>query len=201
MRHDPTFWLLARAGGLTAYVMLTLSVLVGLVVKSRPFRALSPAAVTDLHRTLALLGLGALGGHAAALVLDTTVHVSIAGLLVPGLVSYRPVWTAAGILAAELMVLVYASFSLRRRIGTGNWRRLHWAAYAVFAAATAHGIGAGTDTPRSWALALYVTAAGSVAAAATWRFVARPTPARGRRPAPRGDGPATGRTLSSAPRL
>ena len=31
MRHDPTFWLLARAFGLTAYVMLTLSVLVGLM--------------------------------------------------------------------------------------------------------------------------------------------------------------------------
>ena len=30
MRHDPTFWLLARASGLTAYVMLTLSVLAGL---------------------------------------------------------------------------------------------------------------------------------------------------------------------------
>ena len=77
MRHDPTFWLLARASGLTAYVMLTLSVLAGLVLKSRPFRALKPAAVTDLHRILAMLGLGALAGHATALVLDTTVHVSI----------------------------------------------------------------------------------------------------------------------------
>ena len=38
MHHDPTFWLLARASGLTAYVVLTLSVLAGLVLKSRPFR-------------------------------------------------------------------------------------------------------------------------------------------------------------------
>ena len=75
MRHDPTFWLLARASGLTAYVMLTLSILAGLVLKSRPFRSLKPAAVTDLHRILALIGLGALAGHAAALVLDTTVKV------------------------------------------------------------------------------------------------------------------------------
>ncbi len=143
MRHDPTFWLLARAGGLTAYVMLTLSVLAGLLVKSRPFRALKPAAVTDLHRILAMLGLGALAGHAAALVLDTTVKVSVPGLFIPGLVSYRPVWTSFGILAAEMMVLVYASFSMRKRIGTKNWRRLHWATYAIFAAATVHGIAAG----------------------------------------------------------
>ena len=79
MRHDPTFWLLARASGLTAYVMLTLSVLAGLVIKSRPFRSLKPAAVTDLHRILAMLGLGALAGHATALVLDTTVHGLAAG--------------------------------------------------------------------------------------------------------------------------
>jgi sulfoxide reductase heme-binding subunit YedZ len=182
MRHDPTFWLLARASGLTAYVMLTLSVLAGLVIKSRPFRALKPAAVTDLHRILAMLGLGALAGHAVALVLDTTVHVSIAGLFVPGLISYRPIWTSCGVLAAELMVLVYASFSVRKRIGTKNWRRLHWATYGLFGLATVHGIAAGTDSSRPWAFALYLGAVGAVGAATTWRILVPPTPARSRRP-------------------
>jgi len=185
MRHDPTFWLLARASGLTAYVMLTLSILAGLLVKSRPFRTLKPAAVVDLHRILAMLGLGALAGHAAALVLDTTVKVSIPGLFVPGLVSYRPVWTSTGILAAELMVLVYASFSMRKRIGPKNWRRLHWATYAIFAMATVHGLAAGTDASRLWAFALYALAVSSVAFAATWRFVVPPASARSRRPSGR----------------
>lgn len=199
MTHDPTFWLLARSSGLTAYVMLTLSVLAGLVVKSRPFAALKPAAVTDLHRVLAMLGLGALAGHAVALVLDSSVHVSVPGLFIPGLVSYRPVWTSFGILAAELMVLVYASFSMRKRIGVKNWRRLHWATYAIFGAATVHGIAAGTDTTRPWAFALYVVAVASVAVAATWRFLVPPVSARARRthvqgavsaPRPRGEQPA-----------
>ena len=181
MRHDPTFWLLARASGLTAYVMLTLSVLAGLVLKSRPFKALKPAAVADLHRVLAMLVLGALAGHASALILDTTVNVSVPGLFIPGLISYRPLWTSLGILAAELMVIVYASFSLRKRIGTRNWRRLHWATYVIFAAATVHGIAAGTDASRQWAFALYAGAVGAVAAAATWRFLMPPTPARARR--------------------
>jgi methionine sulfoxide reductase heme-binding subunit len=186
VRHDPTFWLLARASGLTAYVMLTLSVLAGLVVKSRPFRALKPAAVTDLHRVLAMLGLGALAGHAGALVLDTTVHISIAGLFVPGLVSYRPLWTSFGILAAELMVIVYASFSLRKRIGTKNWRRLHWATYGLFGLATVHGLASGTDSSRPWAFGLYVAAVAAVAAATTWRILVPPMPARAhRRAAPR----------------
>ena len=58
MRADPTFWLLARTTGLTAYLLLTTSILAGLVLKSRPFRSLRPAAVTDTHRFLAMLGLG-----------------------------------------------------------------------------------------------------------------------------------------------
>ena len=119
MTHDPTFWLLARASGLTAYVLLTLSVLAGLVVKSRPLgRALKTAAVVDVHRFLALLGLGMLALHGVALVLDRTVHMPLAALFVPFLSSYRPTAVAFGVLAAELAALITVSFSLRRWIGS-----------------------------------------------------------------------------------
>ena len=87
------------------------------------------------------------------------------------MVGYRPLATSLGVLAAELMVIVYASFSLRKRIGVRNWRRLHWATYGIFAAATAHGLAAGTDTSRPWAFALYLGAVGAVAAATAWRAV------------------------------
>jgi methionine sulfoxide reductase heme-binding subunit len=83
--------------------------------------------------------------------------------------------------AGELMLLVYASFSLRRRIGQKNWRRLHWTTYATFAAATAHGLLAGSDSAQQWALGLYLGAVGAVVAATAWRALvpARP-PARPR---------------------
>ena len=186
MTHDPTFWLLARAAGLTAYVLLTLSVIAGLVLKSRPFgKALRPATVTDVHRTLALLGLGALALHGTALVLDTTVKVTPLGLLVPGLVGYRPLATSLGVIAAELMMIVYASFSVRKRIGTRTWRRLHWATYAIFVGATVHGLAAGTDSARPWAFALYVAAAFAVAAATGWRAFVPPATSRSRSRPPR----------------
>jgi methionine sulfoxide reductase heme-binding subunit len=179
VKADPTFWLLARASGLTAYVLLTASILAGLVLKSRPFRGLRPAAVTDTHRFLALLGLGAIGLHGAALLLDHTVHLTPVALLVPGASPYRPLPVGVGVLAAELMLLVYVSFALRRAIGTKNWRRLHWATYLIFGAATVHGLAAGTDTSQPWAFGLYLGAIGSVATATAWRAVARPlTPQR-----------------------
>jgi len=153
VKSDPTFWILARASGLLAYALLTASVLAGLVLKARPLgTALKPATVTDLHRFLSLLGLGALSLHGLALLFDTAVPISL----------------------ADLMLLIHASFSLRKRIGTRNWRRLHWVTYVVFALATVHGLAAGTDSGTTWALALYGAATGAVLAATAWRALIPP---------------------------
>jgi sulfoxide reductase heme-binding subunit YedZ len=173
--HDPTFWLLARASGLTAYALMTASVLAGLVVKSRPFgRSVKTASVMDVHRFLALLALGMLVLHGAALTLDRTVHMPLVALVVPGLSPYRPAPVALGVLACELVVLVVLSFSVRRRIGQRNWRRLHWVTYAIFLMATAHGLAAGTDSSQPWAFGLYLGAVSAVTFATAWRALTRP---------------------------
>lgn len=185
MKSDPTFWLLARATGMTAYVLLTLSVLAGLLVKSRPFgAAIKPATAVDLHRTLAVLSLTALAMHGLALVLDHTVELGPLALLVPGTAPYRPFWTGLGVVAGELMLLVYVSFGLRRRIGVRNWRRLHWTTYGAFAGATAHGLMAGTDSSSPWAVALYLGAIGAVTAATAWRALVPARPPTRPRPRP-----------------
>lgn len=177
---DPTFWIIARATGLTAYILLTLSVLAGLVVKTRPLgRALKTAAVTDTHRFLSLLALGSIAVHGLALVLDKTVRIGLTALLVPGLAGYRPVATGLGVVAAELAALIIVSFRFRRRIGAWNWRRLHWATYLVFALATAHGLAAGTDSTRAWTSALYLGAVFSVAVATAWRALTSLTRPKG----------------------
>lgn len=192
---DPTFWILARASGLTAYVLLTLSVLAGLVVKSRPFgRAVKAASVVDTHKFLSLLALAAVGVHGLALFLDATVKIPLGALLVPGLSAYRPVPTALGVVAAELAALVVASFPLRKRIGARAWRRLHWTTYAIFVLVTAHGLTAGTDSSRPWAFALYLGAVGAVGFATAWRALVPPIPAhraKGATRAPDRDRPFT----------
>ena len=175
MSNDPTFWIEARASGRLALMLLTTSVIAGLVLKSRPFgSALKPAAVTDIHRFLAMLCLGATAIHGAALVLDSSVHIGIVGLLVPGFVPYRPVWVGVGVVAAELMALVYVSFSQRKRIGVKTWRRLHWSTYGIFAAMVVHGVMSGTDTAQPWALGIYLGAIGAVVMATAWRILVPP---------------------------
>jgi sulfoxide reductase heme-binding subunit YedZ len=173
--RDPSFWILARASGFTAYVLLTAAMLAGLVLKSRPFgRALKAAAVTDTHRFLTLLALGAVGLHGVALTLDSTVRIRLPALLVPGLSPYRVVAVAFGVVAAELAALIVVSFPLRKTISARVWRRLHWATHAVFATATVHGLAAGTDTATPWAFGVYVGAVAAVAFATAWRMLTRP---------------------------
>ena len=175
VRSDPTFWILARASGMTAYLLVTVSLLAGLVLKSRPLGTrVKPAAVTDLHRFLALMALAATAIHGLALVFDTAVPIDVAGLLVPGRIHYRPLWTGAGVIGAELMVVIYVSFSQRKRIGVRNWRRLHWLTYAVFASVTVHGLFAGSDSANRWAQPVYLGAIGAVAFATAWRALVRP---------------------------
>ena len=147
MRTDPTFWLLARSGGFLAYLLVTASLLAGLLLKVRPFASLRPQVAMELHRFLSLLALAATGLHGLALLLDTYLPFGLADLLVPGTAPYRPLATALGVVAAELTLAVYLSFSLRRHIRVRNWRRLHWATYAVFVLATAHGIAWRTLAP------------------------------------------------------
>ena len=179
MRSDPTFWVMARAGGLTAYALLTCTVLLGLVFRSRPFGN-RPKATTmlDVHRFAALLALSAIAAHGVGLVYDSSVHIDVLGLLVPGRVAYRPLWTGAGVVAAELMLAIVFSFSVRKYIGVRNWRRLHWLTYGLFVAATAHGLFSGTDSRKLWVQALYLGAIGAVTLAVTWRALTAGRPKR-----------------------
>lgn len=174
MRTDPTFWVLTRTSAITAYALLTLSMLAGLVLKSRALPGLRASTVTDIHRVLTSLALLAVAVHGASLLFDSKLEFAIRDLLVPGGGPYRPLWTAVGIVAAEVMLIVYVSFWIRRWIGFRAWRALHWLAYVIFVAATAHGLMDGTDSPRPWAIGLYAGAIGAVVAATCWRALVAP---------------------------
>jgi methionine sulfoxide reductase heme-binding subunit len=175
VRGDPTLWLIARSSGITAYALITASMLAGLLLRSRSAPArIRPRAVADAHRTLALLALGALALHAAALVLDGFAHISPAALVVPGLAPKARAAVALGVLAGDLMLVVAASSALRRRIGFRAWRRLHWLTFAIFAAASAHGITAGTDSHRPVLFWFYAASIGAVAGATAWRAMTAP---------------------------
>ena len=185
MSPDMLPWILARAGGIVAYLLLAGAMAAGLMVRSRvEVPGAKASQLVAAHQQLSLLALGATGVHAAALVADTYVDIPPLAVLVPGLVPYRPVWSALGVVALQALLVVQISSRLRRHLGVKAWRALHMLAYAAFVLATAHGITAGTDTARPWVLAVYAGATGVVATLTGWRVAAgrrrstRPRPVR-----------------------
>jgi hypothetical protein len=84
-----------------------------------------------------------------------------------------PIWVALGTVALELLAAVGISNLLRKRLGHARWRRVHYLTFVVWAAATAHGMGAGTDTGAGWLRLLYIVSVGSVTAAVAWRLGSR----------------------------
>jgi sulfoxide reductase heme-binding subunit YedZ len=173
-------WSAARAAGVVAYALLTSGVLLGVLLAGRARLPRWPAfAVTDVHRFVSILTGVFVAIHVYALLLDKYAHVSVVTLMVPGASSYRPFWLALGTIALELLLAVALSNVLRKRLGHVRWRRVHYLTFGVWIAATAHGIGAGTDASAGWLRVLYLVSIGSVALATVWR-VSRPAliPAR-----------------------
>ena len=182
MKGDPTFWILARASGLTAYALVTASVLAGLLVKARPFGTmLRPAAATDLHRFVARS--------------DSERSRSTA-------CRSRPRHGGPDLLQALLVSWprVYRPLPDRPRRDRGrvdgDRRRSPSRSASLIGAGTGAGCtglptrlrrrhgprprSPGRDTARPWALGLYLGAVGTVAAATAWRVLVPPLPPRPR---------------------
>jgi predicted ferric reductase len=169
---DPTFWHIARAAGLTAYVLLTVQVVLGLAVKTVFLDGiLARWQAIDLHKFTALLGLGFLALHVLALLGDQYMHFTPLQLLVPFASTYRPIYTAAGVIALYLFVALVASFFVRDLIGYNAWRALHYAAFFAWLLALAHGIFTGTDAAQLPVRVLYWGTGSLVAMLVIWRFL------------------------------
>jgi sulfoxide reductase heme-binding subunit YedZ len=104
-----------------------------------------------------------------ALLLDSYVPFSLSQILVPGTASYRPLATALGVVALELLAALAVVNRYRKRLSYRFWRRAHYLNFAVWGLALVHGITSGTDSGTTWAVALYALAAGTVGGLLAWR--------------------------------
>ena len=123
-----------------------------------------------LHQELSAIAIGLTALHGAVLALDTFVRTTVLELIVPFSGPYKPVWVGIGQLSFYVMVVVYASFYLRSRIGQRGWRLLHYTTLLAFLGATAHGVMAGTDSPTPWAFWIYAGSSVAVAFLLAYRI-------------------------------
>ena len=166
-------WILGRASGVCAYLMLVGLVLLGLSL-SHPHRAQRGGSATTwmrAHVVLALLTFGFLVLHVVVLATDAYAGVGWWGAVVPFGARYRPVPVTLGLLGVWLGLLIGGSAALAGRLPRRAWWPLHKVAAAIFVLIWLHGVFAGSDTHAL--LGLYVGTGVWVFAAAVDRYVRR----------------------------
>jgi hypothetical protein len=161
-------WYLTRGTGLVTLLLLTASVVFGIL---QVLRWGTPRfVVVSLHRAISLLVVVLLVVHVVTAVLDSFAPIRLLDAVIPFAGTYRPLWLGLGALACDLILALTVTSLVRRRLGLGAWRAVHWLAYACWPVALAHGWGTGSDTKTGWMLAVTLACAAAVAAALAWRL-------------------------------
>ena len=164
-------WFATRATGLIALVLLTGTVVLGIVTSVRFASPAWPRFVTvSLHRNLSLLTITFTALHVLTTITDPFASISAVSAVVPFTSGYRRIWLGLGAVAFDLLLAVLVTSLLRTRIRPRVWRAVHWAGYACWPVALVHGLGTGTDGATRWVLAITAVCALVVVAAGVWRL-------------------------------
>lgn len=198
---DSVTWAIASAGGFTAYILLTLSVIEGLALSLKFQSARWPRIInSEMHNFLSLLGLIFLVVHVLAVWIDPFTKFGLSAILVPFVSTYRPLGMALGIVSLYLGIAIAFSTWIRPKIGYKWWRRFHVLTLVIFVFATLHGIIAGSNSSSLWAMALYGISS-MIVLVLTAQHFRKPAPKQHNRPAvPANNRPATVRPTMERPR-
>jgi sulfoxide reductase heme-binding subunit YedZ len=173
------YWYLSRATGAVALLLLTVSVVLGILGSMR-FSS-GPRwprfAIDSLHRDTSLLVIVLIVLHVITSVLDGFAPIKLTDAIIPFATPYRPLWMGIGALSFDLLIALVVTSLLRKRLGYRSWRAIHWLAYASWPIAVLHGLGSGTDAKTWWMLLLTIACVAAVVIAALAR-IARADPSR-----------------------
>ena len=174
-------WNVARTGGFTAYILLTLAVAVGLALTMQlQSPSYWPRLInSELHNFLTLLSVVFVGVHILAVWIDPFTRFGWNEVFIPFVSHYRATWMALGILALYLGIAIGISTWLRPLIGYAWWRRLHVLTLGVYGLVTVHGIATGSDTQTWWGLVIYGGSIALIGGLLCWRLLV-PVNNRGR---------------------
>lgn len=164
-------WALGRGTGVVALVLMTITMVLGILTRSgRPAFGLPRFAVTLVHRNSALIGTAFIVIHVVSLLFDPYAQLKVLDFFVPFLGSYHSFWLGLGTVAVDLLIAIVVTSLLRRWIGQRVFRVVHWATYALWPIALFHSIGTGTDAGNGLFLLLAFVCSAAVVGSVLWRL-------------------------------
>lgn len=189
--NPQVWWYVARGAGITAWLLLTASIMFGIVLTAGLFpKHRRPAWLLDLHRALGGLTVCFVAIHIGALIADNFVHFDVIDVIVPFASSWKTWQVALGVFALWGLVAVEATSLAMKRLPRSTWRAIHLTSYVVFVLTSLHGTFAGTDASNRLYLWTSIGVTVVLMLAVTYRILVGASRRGGVAP----DGPAVGRT-------
>ena len=165
-------WYATRAAAISAYLLLSVSMLLGLTITAKgPNRPLKRAEVFALHEHCSWLAWGFVGLHVASLLIDTYQPFTFMDVLVPFLSPYHSFAVGLGVIGLYLIAVLVTSFYVRTLLGQRAWRTIHFSSFLLYVLATAHGVLAGSSSGSPWMLAIYVASGAGVVTMLAYRIL------------------------------
>lgn len=155
-----TMWVFIRSTGISAYLLLSLSVFIGTLYSLRDY--IKPVfKIPDLriiHMYLSTMALGATFLHGGMLLFHREKErLHLSEILLPFSAHYDAFWIGIATLAMYLMITLAITGIMQRRFKVSTWRKIHSASYVAYVFALMHSIAVGTDTGTTWMMVLYAT--------------------------------------------
>jgi predicted ferric reductase len=171
MTNNIALWYAARATGLVALLLLTATMVWGMLGSARTAPGRQPRFIVNLlHRNLSLLTLAFLAVHIGSSVIDGYAGIGWLDAIIPFVSVYKPLWMGIGAAAFDLLIALVVTSLLRPRISVKLWRSLHWLAYLCWPVALIHAVGIGTDSRGGWPLLVTLGCLATVAIAGLYRL-------------------------------
>jgi sulfoxide reductase heme-binding subunit YedZ len=157
--ETPYAWYTARASGLVGFLLLWVSIFLGLSIHI-PFlkKIISPVYSLSIHCWISLYATLFALLHGLSLIFDKTFKFTLADVLIPFSVKYQTDLITLGILGFYLMVILLVTSYGRKFISHKLWRATHFTNMVLYVIVLIHAAKLGTDMKNPLVFEIFIWA-------------------------------------------
>lgn len=155
-------WELSRGAGLTSFVLLTISMITGIL---HSFKFINKKVKTHSHIVHQYTGwFGILLGltHGLVLLFNQDESLSLKEIFIPFSSHIESVGLGLGILSLYVTLLVFITSDFMKQVGKKLWRKIHYLSFPAYILALIHGLMLGPDIQELGVFVMYELSAGLV---------------------------------------
>ncbi len=162
--ETPWAWYISRVSGIVAFLLLYLSMFLGLAIRLPILnKIISPADALKTHSWISVQAIVIALFHGVVLIFDKFMKFSLVDVFLPFASKYQTAFVGLGVLAFYLMLVLIVTSYLKKFILHKLWRVIHYFNMALYVFVFVHAMGLGTDLKNPTILAIFLVMNGLLA--------------------------------------